>query len=330
MTQDADFEQLVTEKYGDRVEELTDEGLKELEETFESKFEKFGDEKLALTSAIGSFNFDRNKGDSEEVLIYSVGTDYSEQFQGGTLFCYGVLDGEERSGRIVVLVKGNDTDSSPKELREMWNEMFTPIEASLDIRETDVLGTYVGEITTMDGDIFSAVDSPERSPTEIEEFVHEHVPTTEVSSISEGLTQTQTDNPFPVEFGVDFKRLEYATVLESNIGNSARYILQDDSFLEASELDVEVRGEDNEVGLEAYADREVMTVETESIADVYGMITPTQSGQVNMDIIGYDGHYVNEADVDPVDDSGGSSQQDRSSGGSESSASSQAIDERTI
>ena len=70
-----------------------------------------------------------------------------------------------------------------------------------------------------------------------------------------------------------------------------------------------------------------MTVSTESIADVYGMITPTQNGMVNMDIIGYDGHYVQEADVEPVDSS------NQSSGGSsepESSASSQAIDERTI
>lgn len=328
MTQDVDFDKLVSESYGDRVDDLDQEGYNQLEETFEKKYEKFGDEKLALTSAIGSFNFEQNKGDSEEVLIYAVGTDFSPQFQGGTLFCYGVLDDGDRSGRIVALVKGDDTDTPTSELREMWGEFGNPINATLDIRSTDVLGTFVGEITTMDGDVFHEAEEVERSQPEIEEFIHEHVPKTEISNVSEGLTTTQTDNPFPVEFGVDFRRLEYATVLESNIGKSARYILQDDSFLEASELDGQVRGEDNEVGLEAYADRETMTVSTESIADVYGMITPTQNGMVNMDIIGYDGHYVQEADVEPVDDS-----RNQSSGGSsepESSASSQAIDERTI
>lgn len=329
MSPDVDFDELASEKYGDRVEALDDESYENLRETFESKYEKFGDEKLALTSAIGSFNFEQNKGDSEEVLLYAVGTDYSEQFQGGTLFCYGVLDSENRSGRIVVLVKGDDSNRSTDELREMFNESFAPIRANLDVRATDIQGTFVGEVVTMDGNVFKPEESPERGPEEIETFVHDHVPKTEISNVSEGLTQTQADNPFPMEFGVDFRRLEYATVLESSIGKSARYILQDDSFLEASELDGVVRGEDNEVGLEAYADREVMTVETESIADIFGMITPTQNGQVNMDIIGYDGHYVNEADVDPVDERSQQSGQNGGSG-SDSAASSQAIDERTI
>jgi len=326
MTQEVDFDELVSEKYGKRVEALDEEGYNRLEQTFEKKYEKFGDEKLALTSAIGSFNFEQNKGDSEDVLIYGIGTDYSEQFQGGTLFCYGVLDTENRSGRVVVLVKKGESNRPTDELREMFSDL-NPVRGSLDVRATDINNAYVGEITTMDGDVFEEEESPDKSPQEIQEFVHEHVPKTEISNVSEGLTMTQTDSPFPVEFGVDFKRLEYATVLESNIGKSARYILQDDSFLEASELDSVVRGEDNEVGLEAYADREVMTVETESIADVFGTITPTQSGQVNMDVFGYDGHYVQEVDVDPIDEQ---QRSDDGSSGSSSSASSQAIDERTI
>lgn len=329
MTQDDDveFRELASDKYGDRLENLSEDEVDSLEQTFLEKYEKFGDEKLALTSAIGSYNFEQNKGDSEEVLIYAVGFEMAENFQGGTLLCYGVLDDGDRSGRIVALAKRDEIDQSIDDLKEMWSDAFAPIRATLDIRSTDIDTTFVGEIATMGKKVFERDDEVEKSLEERRRFVNDHVPTTEIRHISDELTTLQTDSDFAAEFGVDFKRLEYATVLESNIGKSARYILQDDSFLEASELTPEVRGEDNEVGLEAWANLDIMTVETESIADVYGTITPNQEGMLRMSVYGYDGHYINDADIDPVDDS-----QSGASGGSsdESSASGQAIDERTI
>ena len=326
MSEDVDFLALMSEKYGDRMDELDDEQLARLNETFNKKMQKFGDERLALTSTIGSFNFEQNAGDSEEVTIYAVGSEGPRPFNGQTLFCFGVVEKEDgSSGRIVVLVNENDTDKSFSELKELFGDIYNPITAYIDVRESQkVPGTYIGEIAT-NSEVFKEKEGEDRSAEEIQEFVNDHVPTAQISTIGTDMSMTKSGSHYAESFGVDFKRLEYATVLESNIGKSARYIFQDDSFLEASELSPDVRGDDNEVGLVSWADAET-ALGTESIVDAYGSITPSADGQPTMRLYGFNAHYVNEVSVSSPTESGGSTNSDDSS----SSVSSQAIDERTI
>ena len=324
---DSDFEELAKEKYADRVDGLDDEQFDRLESLYQEKFEKFGDEKLALTSAFGSFNFEQSSG-GEEVTLYSVGCDGPRNFQGPTLFCYGVIDPEDDApGRIAIIVPENKVEQDLNEIKEMFSEPYNAVKANISFRPAKgVKGAYVGEVGSM-GDIFELKEDDERDFEERQEFVKDHIDVVQIGSINEGMSATK-DNGWPAAFGADFKLIPYATILESAVsGKGARYVLQDDSFIEARDLPPEVRGDDDELGLVSFGDPDVMSLKNESIVDVFGTITPNSDGQPTMDILGYYGHYENEVEVDPaVESSGGSG----GSGGSETEVSGEAIDERTI
>lgn len=327
--EDIDFEELAKEKYGDKVTGLEEDQFERLEELFYEKHEKFGDERLALTSAIGSFNFEQSSG-GEEVTIYVVGSDGPRNFQGDTLFCYGVLDpeGEEETpGRIAIIAPDGSVDQSLLDIKDMFAEPYQAIKANISYRPAKrVEGAYVGEVGSM-GEVFSVDDEDGRSFEERKQFVEDHVSVTQIGTISEGMTTTKEGNDWPEAFGADFKQIPYATVLESAVsGKGARYVFQDDSFIEARDLPPEVRGEDDELGLVAYADPDIMALQSESIVDVYGTITPNSDGQPTLDVFGYYGHYENEVEDRPVADESGSG--GSSSGSTEVTG--EAIDERTI
>ena len=321
-----DFKSLAKEKYGDKLDGLDEDQFERLEQLFHQKYEKFENERLALTSAIGSFNFEQSSG-GEEVTIYAVGSDGPRNFQGPTLFCYGVIDPEDDvAGRVSVIVPQDKVDQDLEDIRDMFAEPFQAITANVSYRPAKgVEGAYVAEVGSM-GQVFRVDEDPALSYEERQEKVMDHVPVTEIGNISEGLTATKEGNNWAAAFGADFKVIPYATILESAVsGKGARYVFQDDSFIEARDLPPEVRGEDDELGLVGYGDPNVMALESESIVDVFGTITPNSDGQPTMDVFGYDGHYETQAEINTSssDDSGGSDD-----GGS--AATGEAIDERTI
>ena len=324
MSDEVDFKSLAQEKYGDKIDGLDDDQFERLEQLFHDKYEKFEDERLALTSAIGSFNFEQSSG-GEEVTVYTVGCDGPRNFQGQTLFCYGVIDPEnDAPGRISIIVPEDSVDKPLSEIKEMFSEPFSSIKANISFRPAKGFeGGYVGEVGSM-GSVFSENEDDERSFEERQQFVMDHVETTQIGNISEGMTTTKEGNNWAAAFGADFKVIPYATILEAAVsGKGARYVFQDDSFIEARDLPPEVRGDDDELGLVGYGDPEIMSLNQESIVDAFGTITPNSDGQPTMDIFGFYGHYVDEKQVDPATGS------ESSSGGS-SEPSGEAIEERTI
>jgi len=323
-TDDVDFRELAKEKYGDKITGLEQERFDKLESLFYEKLDKFGNERLALTSAIGSFNFQESSG-GEEQTIYTVGVDGHRNFQGPTLFCYGILDpadGEKSPGRVAIIVPESEVDD-PEGVNDMFSEPFQALTGNISTRPAKrVEGAYVGEVGAR-GDVFSVKDDDKRDFEERQEFVNDHVPTTQIANVSEGLSVTK-DSGYAEAFGADFKKIPYATILESAVSEkAARFVLQDDSFIEARDLPPEVRGDDDELGLVAYGDSDFMALDSESIVDTFGTITANQEGQPTMDLFGYYGHYENEAEVNTSgsDDSGSSS---------DTEATGEAIDERTI
>lgn len=326
MSDTPDFESLAQEKYGDKIDGLDDDQFERLEGLFEEKYEKFDDERLALTSAIGSFNFEQSSG-GEEITVYTVGCDGPRNFQGQTLFCYGVIDPEDDTpGRVSIIVPEDSVDRPLSEIKELFSEPFEPVTANISFRPAKGFeGGYVGEVGSM-GSVFSQKEDDNRSFEERQEFVMDHVETTEIGNISEGMTTTKEGNNWAAAFGADFKVIPYATILEAAVsGKGARYVFQDDSFIEARDLPPEVRGEDDELGLVGYGDPEFMSLNQESIVDVFGTITPNSDGQPTMDIFGYHGHYEDEKDVNTATGS-----DDGGSGGSGGDTTGEAIEERTI
>lgn len=324
MTDDVDFRELAEEKYGDQLDDLTEEQIDRLEKLFEKKLEKYGKERLALTSAIGSFNFEESAGGERET-VYTVGVSGPRNFQGPTLFCYGIIDPEDGDPkRIAIIVPESDIKRPLSEIKELFTGGFQEITANISYSVADgYQNAYKGELGAQ-SEVFETVDEPERSDEEIRELVHEVVPKTKISEVSSGLTELKPDG-WPVAFGADYKMIQDATILEAAVsGKGARYVFQDDSFLTASQLPPEVRGSDNEIGLVGFGDPEVMALDTESIVDVFGTIKPNDEGQPMVDIFGYYGHYEQEKEVNT------SSSNESSNGSGGSNVSSEAVDERTI
>lgn len=333
-----EFVELATEKYGSKYEGLDDEAADELFSRFEDKYETFGDKNLALTAAVGSFNFDQNMdGSTGEVDIIACGSNGPRPF-GDTpaLFCYGVaIPEDDKPGRIVIIVNQEDVSASLDDIAKMFKP-YSPVTAQINFREGGkVVGihegsnAYIGEIGSTDAP-FETRDS-DRSQEEREELVKDHVPSAKIANVSENFSLQ--DNGYTANFGLDFKRIDNAVVLEARISsNAARYVFQDDSFLEPEELSPDVRGDDNDIGLAAWAEPNVADFGQESIVDVFGTISPSDDGQTTMRVYGAapaaEGS-INPVEVPDEDDSGGS-ESSGSSGGESSQASGEPVEERTI
>lgn len=323
------FLELAAEQHGDRFTALPDTEKQDLYERYAEKMDTFGDPEIALTAALGSYNFDSMmEGELETVQFVSVGVNGPRPFgDEDALFVYGVVNLEERTdGRVVIIVNESDVSEPLDSLAEMFAP-YEPIEAELSIREADVVdgphpasSGYVAEIPT------GASESPfETTETDIgsqslSEYVDGHVPTVEIADV--GSVMSTMDGDYSADFGLDFFKIENAYVADARISEAAgRYTFQDSSFMEPEELDSSVRGEDEEIGLGSWADPSVATFGRESAGDVFGSITPSDDGQLELRLYGIDGVSIQpiKQDVSSTDTSDGSA-----------SASGDTIDDTTI
>ncbi len=345
MVDRSEFTELASEKYGSKFNDLTEDAVDDLFSRFTDKLETFGDETLALTAAVGSYNFEENMdGDSQNTTIIAVGTNGPRPF-GDTdaLFCYGVVNPEDmKPGRIVVIVNEDDVKDSLLDIARMW-ETYEPVDARVNIRSsgsvsgpTEASGNYIGEIGVSD-EPFEPGESDMSREKRIE-FVKTHVPSADIATVSESFTQQ--DGQYAAAFGLDFKCVENAVVLDARVSsNGGRYVFQDDSFLDPEELSPDVRGDENEIGLMGWAEAHEAQFDQESMVDVFCTISPSNdSGQITSTIYGAAGakgdeSLVNSVDVDVSDSSDSTSQQSQSSesdSGTSGTGSSEPIEDRTI
>jgi hypothetical protein len=272
------------------------------------------------------------------VDIIGVGTNGPRPFgDGPALFCYGiVIPDEGKVGRIVIIVNHDDVDEDLENLTDYFTP-YEPVQAEISHRSSDKVSgihagseAYIGEIPNSTTDPFELRES-ERSEEEREELVKDHVEEMSVADISSHLSLR--DDGYTAAFGLDFKRLDDAVVLNARISaNGARYVFQDDSFLDPEELSPEVRGEDNDIGLVAWCEPNQATFDQESIIDAYGTVTPNDAGHITMRLFGateaVEGSIV-PAEA-PADTSSSSSSSSGSSSSDSSGTSSDPVEERTI
>jgi hypothetical protein len=317
--------QWVEDTFADRVENEDGVTLDDVKAWYDKKLEEYEDERLVKTTVQAEFNsWINTQADGEVQMITIGGSD--DPFNNGEVFVGYALcipeDDPVKLGAVVFDSKTVDMDDS---VRDMFYEPYTPGKGEFDIRNAQApVGDNAYRLDAVETTEVTRFE-PEKDLDERRDMVLDFVDDAKIADIGDHLSLTD-DRGFAATFGVDMRRIPEAYVHEARIGKAARLVVQDDSFVDARDLGKDVRGDDEEAGLVAFADTGLVDFDTGSIVDLYGALTPNQDGQVTMDVIGVDPVRAVEREDDDGDDSSSASKEE-SAGGSSSAG---ADEERTI
>lgn len=317
----------IEDVFGDRVEDEEDLDLDTIQGWFDDKLEEYSGHEAAAKSAVqGKYNEWVNTGADGEVKMITIGHDGPRPF-GSTdmLFGFCIAIPEDDPAQLAVIMF-DENDVVHDEILPYFREPYQAVKGEFDIRSAGkVSNAYVMEaVAGTELETFEA----EKDREERKEMVDEFVTEADIAEIGQYLTVTD-DNGYPADYGADLRRISGAYVLEARVGeNGARYEVQDDSFVDARDLDDHVRGDDNARGLVCWVDPEVADFDEGSIVDLYGVITAGQNtGQVTMNVVGVEPIQINELQMD----NGGGSEEESPRSGSGSADDSPAVsEERTI
>jgi len=328
MTDDTGETDWIEEEFADRVEAEDDVTLEDVQSWYEEKLNEYGSEKLARITVQSEFNDWVNSGADGEVQMITIGGQ-EDPFNNGDVFIgYALCIPDDSPVRVgAVVFDRGEVDPDP--YKGFFYEPFTPIKGEFDIRDAQKpVGSNaytLNAVPQTDVETFEA----EKSREERRDMVLDFVPSASIADIGEHLSLTN-DRGFAAGFGVDLRVIEDAYVHEARVGdNGARLVLQDDSFVDARDLGENVRGDDGDAGLSAFADKELIDFDDGSIINAYGSITPNQDGKVSMSVYGVD--VVHGTERDDGGSGGGSNSGSEESASRGSSGSGSGVDEeRTI
>lgn len=317
----------VEETFGERVEQEDELALDDVRQWHEQNLEEYDDEAMAEVTTLSDWNEHVSMAPDGEVEMIVIGGD-DDPFNNGQVFSGYALcipeDDPVRLGAIRFETENVDLD----EVREFFYEPFRAVTGEFDIRDAEKpVGSNAYRLDAVTSTTLEAADS-DKTREERKEMVDDFVPEAKIASIGDSLSLTN-ENGFAAAMGVDMRRIPGAFIHETRVGDdSARLIVQDNSFVDARDLGKDVRGDEEEAGLVCWTDPDVLRREegvlTEStIGDLYGSITPNQDGHVTMNLFGIDvtsGQYREEQE-----DTGSSGQEEAVSSGAGG-----ADEERTI
>lgn len=331
------FRERAKDKYGERIDEISEGQVEQLESLFNEKIEKFdGNEKMAWTAAASEFNFSQNAG-PKDVRVLAIGVDgLPDSFadsQAMVLFGVAIPEGDNEAGKIAIVVEENDLNGQTLDdvVDLFTEEIFRPVDAKIDYWSNSLKvpnayrGEVVEEMNSSDGDgdhYFTRVDEPDMDFETRKNVVENHTELLEIKESPSNLSLK--DEGYLADFGLDIKRVDGAAIVMSDVSaTGARYIMQDDSFLDAGDLPQQVRsGEGDNIGLLGWAQPEAMHIASGGHASVYGAVRTTDDGDVRMDIYGYEPIF--DCEEVPIPE------ETESSGGSGTSADGESIDEQMI
>lgn len=319
-----DIDEWVQDVFEDRVDEEDDLDLETIQEWYDDKLEEYSGHEAAAKSAVqGQYNEWVNTGADGEVKMVTIGFDGPRPF-GNTdmLFGYGVAIPDDDPAQLAVIMFSEE-DVNHRDILPYFREPYQAVKGEFGIRSAGkVNNAYVMEAVA--GTEIEPIE-PEKNREERKEMVDDFVTTAKIAQIGEYLTITD-DSGYPADYGVDLRKIQGAYVLEARVGeNGARYEVQDDSFVDARDLDDHIRGDDQARGLVCWVDPDVATFDEGSIVDFYGVITVGQDkGQVTMNVTGVDTVEINELEREDEGE-----EEVRSGGGASDDAPS-VSEERTI
>lgn len=293
-----EVDEWISEVFTDRIEGEEDLDLETIQEWYDEKLEEYSGHDAAAKSAVqGKYNAWVNTGADGEVQMVTIGPDGPRPF-GDTDMLFGfalAIPDEDPAQPAVILFDESNVDH--QEILPYFQEPYQAVKGEFDIRSAGkVNNSYVMEaVPGTEVEHFE----PERDRDGRKEMVDDFISEAKIADIGQHLSVTNDDG-YPADYGVDLRRISDAYVLESRVSEKAgRYEVQDDSFVDARDLDEHIRGDQQANGLVCWVNPDAATFGEGSVVDLYGVITTSQeTGQVTMNVIGVDAdpQQVNEID----------------------------------
>lgn len=326
----AELRQLETDDFRSLLGDLVNHGIDDKTDTYvdavrdkasstQFQTDYAGQPKFAVLSAVSSINKqDHMQPATQKVRLYTLGYDSLPPGFGDSRAAtfYGVaVPDDEPVGKIVIVVTEDELNGqSMDDVIDLFTgEAYTAIDAEISITDnTKVSGSYQAEVVDRDPDdesIFQTVDDPDREFGERKEIVEGQVEQAEILNISQSISLEQDDSPFPADFGLDLRMIDQASPLQSNVsGNGTRYVFQDNSYIEATDLPEYVRGDENEAGLVCWSEPESMHIDESGWVRLFGIVeestTGDTPGRIEMRVVGYE-PLANVEQIDVPDSNSG-------------------------
>jgi len=289
-----DEDNWVAETFGERVKEVDDVTIEDVEDWYTDKIDQYGDEKMARVAVQADFNSWINTGADGNVKMITIGAQ-DDPFNNGDVFVgYALCIPEDQPVKLGVVEFRRDTVDADSMMHHFY-EPYNTIAGDFDIQNAEKpVGSNAYKLSAVENTTIEEYEG-EKSREELKEMVDDYIDTTKISEIGDNLSLTN-DSGFAAAFGVDLRKIEGAYVHEVRVGeNAARLVVQDDSFVDARDLGSDITGEDGDQGLAGFADPDIIEFGEASFVDLFGAVTPTQDGQVLMSIYGVDPIQATEA-----------------------------------
>lgn len=314
---DSEYHEIMIERYGEKFTSLNQEAKDAILTKFAEHYEKTGKESYAASKALASHNFQQNVQSSEKVRLVVIGCNGPRPFGGQDVVqIYGVAgfhDSDYEAGKFVALILEEDVEEkSLQEVAEEFSEFGKIIDFDCDVSQTDTVPN-AWSIETPEGNESFAELTSEPDDAELPDMserrdtIHDQIDDAEILEIGTDISLMSQEG-YPADFGVDIKRIEMASLIRASVNaNSARYVVQDPSFIDGSELSPAVTeaGEDQLQGIEAWSEPHIVGLEQHSTVDLYATVRKnTESGQIDLSLVGYDDVLgeATEVDVDVAAD----------------------------
>lgn len=282
----SEINEWVEQTFSEKVEQHDGLTLDDVQGWYDDKEAEYDEEGMVQVSVMGEFNKFVNTQPDGEVELYTIGFNDDVYNNGEVFHGYGLIfPPEGQAGLGVIQFEEQDLDFRG-EVEHYFMDPFTPVRGEFDIRSAEkVSGAY-----RLDAVAATELEEyePEHDPTvdDRRERVDEHIEKAEIRNIGDQLSLL--DGEYPADNGVDMRRIEYATVLETRVGKQqARYVVQDNSYLEARELPDDVRGDEEENGLVCWMDTDIADFGVDSIVDLYGYTSVrSDTAQISFQVVG--------------------------------------------
>jgi len=207
---------------------------------------------------------------------------------GGTrevLLTFGVVKPEDKPMGLGVFINDEEEGVDIYNIKEKFDTL-NEIEAYYTVGQADELpNTYILNSTDE-----TRVDVKDESEAASEDkrrsLLQEHTQEAKLDSVKDYLSATNADG-YSVAFGADIKRMNATIVDAVDLDNTSIYTILDDTVIDPSELDDDVRDDRAQTpGMTAWCPKNMMKYGVNSQVEVYGSISTMDDGQVAMNIYG--------------------------------------------
>jgi hypothetical protein len=234
---------------------------------------------------------ERVTGDVEKLNVVAIGHGGIRNWSsddGGTrevLLTFGVVKPEDKPMGLGVFINDEEEGVDIYNIKEKFDTL-NEIEAYYTVGQADELpNTYILNSTDE-----TRVDVKDESEAASEDkrrsLLQEHTQEAKLDSVKDYLSATNADG-YSVAFGADVKRMNATIVDAVDLDNTSIYTILDDTVIDPSELDDDVRDDRAQTpGMTAWCPKDMMKYGVNSQVEVYGSISTMDDGQVAMNIYG--------------------------------------------